>query len=372
MRPATIARWIALLWAIAIALPSAASAQSVADFYRGKRINLYVSSTVGGGYDQYARRWPSTSSATSRAIRRSWCRTWSAPKASRRRTISTRSRRRTAPRSAALSRNIGLVQLYEAGNPAIQFDARKMHWIGSPQQEVGTGIFSTKKGLRTHRRSQDPRSHRLLDRRATRRPRSIRACSTRSTALKIKVIEGYPGSPEALIAFERGEVEAYVSGGTSAPTLARMVAQVDRRRRQGVRADGHEAQGALRRRPDRDRPRVDPEHKRMFEIVFTDQVMGRPFVVAPGVPADRVAALRAAFDATMKDATFLAEAKTAEDGDRPGLRRRDQRPAGARLHRPAGGDRAHPRAGEIDGSAALASLRMCRGARPCESGLARS
>jgi tripartite-type tricarboxylate transporter receptor subunit TctC len=52
-----------------------------------------------------------------------------------------------------------------------------------------------------------------------------------------------------------------------------------------------------------------PKHKRMFEIVFTDQVMGRPFVVAPGVPADRVAVLRAAFDATMKDETFLAEAR---------------------------------------------------------------
>jgi hypothetical protein len=53
----------------------------------------------------------------------------------------------------------------------------------------------------------------------------------------------------------------------------------------------------------------DPEHKRMFEIVFTDQVMGRPFVVAPGVPRNRVAALRTAFNATMKDKDFLAEAK---------------------------------------------------------------
>ena len=51
-----------------------------------------------------------------------------------------------------------------------------------------------------------------------------------------------------------------------------------------------------------------PEAKQMFEIVFTDQVMGRPFVAPPGVPADRVAALRAGFDATMKDAAFLAEA----------------------------------------------------------------
>jgi tripartite-type tricarboxylate transporter receptor subunit TctC len=53
----------------------------------------------------------------------------------------------------------------------------------------------------------------------------------------------------------------------------------------------------------------DPDHKRMFEIAFTDQVMGRPFVVAPGVPAERVGALRAAFDATMRDSEFLAEAK---------------------------------------------------------------
>src|SRR5919112_5801980 len=38
-----------------VAFPGVASAQSVGDFYKGKRINMYVSSTVGGGYDQYAR-----------------------------------------------------------------------------------------------------------------------------------------------------------------------------------------------------------------------------------------------------------------------------------------------------------------------------
>jgi tripartite-type tricarboxylate transporter receptor subunit TctC len=52
-----------------------------------------------------------------------------------------------------------------------------------------------------------------------------------------------------------------------------------------------------------------PDSKRLFEIGFTDQVMGRPFVVPPNVPADRVAALRAAFDATMQDEMFLADAK---------------------------------------------------------------
>jgi tripartite-type tricarboxylate transporter receptor subunit TctC len=200
------------------------------------------------------------------------------------------------------------VQLYEAGNPAITFDARKMHWLGSPQQEVGTGIFSTKKGLRT---IDDLKTREVTAASTSRNaptsvyPRMLNALY----GLKIKVIEGYPGSPESLIAFERGEVDAYISGGTSAPTLARMMAQINK-----GEAKAFVQMGMKRMAPFSDIPTAmdlvaDPDHKRMFEIVFTDQVMGRPFVLAPGVPADRVAALRAAFDATMKDEEFLAEAK---------------------------------------------------------------
>ncbi len=47
----------------------------------------------------------------------------------------------------------------------------------------------------------------------------------------------------------------------------------------------------------------------MFEIAFAEQVMGRPFVLPPGVPPDRVATLRSAFDETMKDPEFLDDAK---------------------------------------------------------------
>ena len=47
----------------------------------------------------------------------------------------------------------------------------------------------------------------------------------------------------------------------------------------------------------------------MFEIAFAEQVMGRPFVMPPGVPADRVKVLRAAFDAAVKDPALLEDAK---------------------------------------------------------------
>ena len=89
------------------------------------------------------------------------------------------------------------------------------------------------------------------------------------------------------------------------------------------------------------------EAKQMFEIVFTDQVMGRPFVAPPGVPADRVAALRAGFDRTMKDAAFLAEAAAQKMEIDPVTGIADQRSARARPRRAAGRDRAHPRAGEV-------------------------
>jgi tripartite-type tricarboxylate transporter receptor subunit TctC len=308
MRPATIARWIAMAFAAAIALPAGTSAQSAAEFFRGKRLSFYVSSTVGGGYDQYARllakhivRYvPGNPSAVVQNM-------VGAEGIKAANYIFT-----VAPQDGTaiggLSRNIGLVQLYDTGNPAIQFDARKMHWIGSPQQEIGTGIFSTKKGLR----SIDDLKAREVTASSTARNAPTSVYPRMLNALygtRIKVIEGYPGSPEALIAFERDEVEAYVSGGTSAPTLARMVNAIE-----SGTAKAFVQMGMKRNPRFADVPTaIDivpaADHKRMFEIVFTDQVMGRPFVVAPGVPADRVAALRAAFDATMKDETFLAEAK---------------------------------------------------------------
>ena len=51
-----------------------------------------------------------------------------------------------------------------------------------------------------------------------------------------------------------------------------------------------------------------PDDRKVFELLFAPQEMGRPFFAPPGIPADRVAALRIAFERTLKDAAFLAEA----------------------------------------------------------------
>ena len=54
---------------------------------------------------------------------------------------------------------------------------------------------------------------------------------------------------------------------------------------------------------------TDDRQRQILKLIFSRQTMGRPFAGPPGVPADRAAALRNAFDLTMKDLEFLGEAE---------------------------------------------------------------
>jgi hypothetical protein len=53
----------------------------------------------------------------------------------------------------------------------------------------------------------------------------------------------------------------------------------------------------------------NPDSRKTLELIMIRQEMGRPFALPPGVPADRVAVLRRAFDETLKDPEFLADAR---------------------------------------------------------------
>jgi len=285
-----------------------ALAQPADEFFRGKRLTLVSSSAVGGGYDQYARllakhmgrHIPGEPSITvqnmvgAEGIRAA---NYLYAIAAKDGTV-----------FGGVSRNIGLVSLYEPGNTAIQFDARKFFWLGSPQQEVGLAIVAGRTGLRTLddlRRREVTASSTARNAPTSIYPRLLNALY----GTRFKVIEGYDGSPAALIAFERGEVEAYVSGGLSAATLARIEPWLKTGSARAFLQMGMTRAAAFPDVPTAIEAMTTPDHKRVFEIVFTDQVMGRPFVLPPGVPTDRIRVLRAAFDATMRDAGFLAEAK---------------------------------------------------------------
>ncbi len=305
MRPATAVRWIAVLWAAAIALPSGAGAESAAEFFRGKRINLYVSSIVGGGYDQYARLLAKHIVRHIPGEPTMIVQNMVGGEGIRAANHLYAVAEQDGTAIGALSRNIGTVQLFQ---PGIQFDARQFHWLGSLQQEIGFFIISTRKGLR----SLDDLKKREVTASSTSRNAPNSAYPRMLNALygtKIRPIEGFPGSPEALVALERGRVEAYVSGGTSAATLERITPWLKKGIVKAVMQMGMKRSDNFPDVPTAIEVMMTAEAKQMFEIAFTDQVMGRPFVAPPGVPAERIAALRTGFDATMKDPAFLAEAQ---------------------------------------------------------------
>lgn len=302
-----VPRAMAFAIAAAVLIAANAQAQSVAEFYKGKHIDLVTSGSVGGGYDLYARV---LAKHMPRHIPGN-------PPITVKNMVGAEGIKagnflaNIAPQDGTviggLQRNNGVMKLFEPDNTNIQFDPRKFHWLGTPQQEVGLFIISTKSGVRT---AADLKTHQVTVSSTARNaptsvyPRLLNALY----GAQIRVIEGYDGSQSGLLAIERGEVDGNVSGGSSAAFRARFNPWI-----KDGKANVIVQMGMARDAEYPDAPTAielvdDPGAKQLLTIAFTEQVMGRPFLIPPGVPADRVKALRAAFDATMKDKTMLDEA----------------------------------------------------------------
>jgi tripartite-type tricarboxylate transporter receptor subunit TctC len=134
-------------------------------------------------------------------------------------------------------------------------------------------------------------------------------------ATKFKLVMGYRGSNEAMLAVERGEVEGHSTSWT-----ALKVAHPDWIRDKSVNLL---VQFSIKRHvelPDLptavDLARNDDERQVLSAIMNAAEV-GTAFFTTPGIPADRLTALRRAFDATMKDADFLAEVEKIRLGVNP-------------------------------------------------------
>ena len=282
--------------------------RSVAEFYRGKRITIVTSASVGGGYDQYARllakHMPQHIPGEPTIIVQNLVGAEGLRAANFLYNV--------APQDGTviggLSRNTGLARFYDFNNAGIQFDARKFHWLGSPQQEVGLFILSTKSGMKS---IDDLKTHEVsVSSTARNSPSSIYSrILNASIGSKLKPVEGYAGSQACLLALERGEVDAHVSGGSSSPFRARIMPWLSRGDAKVIMQMGMKRDAEFPDVPTAIEVVPNPADKQLFEIAFAEQVMGRPFVLPPGVPRDRITALRSAFDATMKDPAFLDDAK---------------------------------------------------------------
>lgn len=308
-------RWIlSSVAALAVVLGAGAGAghaqSSDAAFYQNKQVTIIASGSVGGGYDLYARH---LSRHMGRHIPGN-------PKilvnnmTGAAGVTAANHLYNVAPQDGSvlgqLQRNVAFMPLLDeraGGDAPFKFDGRKFHWLGSPQQELGLMLVATKTGVKT----PDDLKSRELTASSTGRgsatsiyPRLL----NQVFGTKFRVIEGYKGSQTALLALENGEVDAHVSGGSSASFRNRFLPWVKDGKVLVMMQVGFEKDPAFPNAPlVMDLP-MGEEDRQLLELAFAEQVMGRPFLAPPGVPAGRVKTLRDAFAATMKDAEYLKEA----------------------------------------------------------------
>jgi tripartite-type tricarboxylate transporter receptor subunit TctC len=187
------------------------------------------------------------------------------------------------------------------------FDAPKFGWIGSATQTVFVTVTWHKSGIRTLRDAM--KREVVLGASAPNADSNILAMlSNNLLGTKFKVVLGYPAANEVSLAVENGEIEG--EAGKDWTTLTATRPQWLRDNLINILV-----QMGMRAHPDiKGVPMAidlarSAEDRQIMEIIFAKFGMARPFFTAPGVPADRLAILRRAFDATMSDPVTIAEAR---------------------------------------------------------------
>jgi tripartite-type tricarboxylate transporter receptor subunit TctC len=200
----------------------------------------------------------------------------------------------------------GITMLPIVDSNGVRYDPLKFNWVGSPSGEVSLAIAWHDSGVS---KFEDLRTRGMTA--ATSGPASDGNIYGRVLnailGTKIKTVTGYQGSAESMLAIERKEVD----GATSVSYAAIKTAQRDWLENKKINLL---AQHALKANPELKTVPVildfakSDDDRRVLEMVFARQSIGYPYAAPPNVPADRLAAIRKAFDATLKDPEFLAAA----------------------------------------------------------------
>ncbi len=296
---------LALLAMLLVSATTPATAQEdVAAFYRGKQIRFVVGSSVGGGYDLFAR-------AVARHMvnhipGNPYIIVQNQPAAGG--VVMTNQLYALGPKDGTVIgvpiNGIPTAPMLQSGP---QFDSSKLIWVGSTNREAYVAFVWNNVPVNS-----------LAD--VTKKEILVGATTPGTTmwdfplllndllGTKFKIVRGYPGTPQINLAIERGEIQ-----GNGAIGWASVQVQthnwVEEKKIKVI------AQYGFKRSPDLpDVPSVfeaakSDADRQAMRMLFARTEYGRPYFLPPDVPRERVTALRRAFDATMKDPGFLAEAE---------------------------------------------------------------
>jgi tripartite-type tricarboxylate transporter receptor subunit TctC len=286
---------------------SACLAQTPAEFYKSRTIELDIGFSVGGAYDAYARILARTMGKYIPGNPAIVPKNMEGAGSMRVANYLYNAAPRDGTSFGTISRGTGFEPLL--GDRGARFAATAFNWIGSTNNEVSVCVAWYTSGVATF---EDARTHVLVVGATGPSADTFQFPKITNAVLgtKFKIVTGYPGGNDVDLAMERGEVQGRCGWSwTSVKGLHQ--AWLDQNRLSILFQMGLSKHRDLPGIPlIVDLAKTD-EELAILRLIFARQVMAWPFVAPPGVPAARVEALRKAFLATLQDKDFLAEADRA-------------------------------------------------------------
>lgn len=291
--------------ALSAVLPAVAQ-ESVASFYRGRTLSVIIPSSVGGGYDLYGR-------LVARHIGRHIPGNPATVAQNMAGAAGVVAAQHVYAAAAKDGGVLGLTypnalmeELVGRARPA--YDARKFNYIGSANAEVFICYVATASPVKAFAD--------VFEREVVLGASGAGAPSSEFTAMynnllgaRIKIVAGYPGITEIGMAIEKGEIHGTCGSSWATMTtgrphwlrdnVMRVIAQENLRAHPDVAKLGAPLTMTFAK---------TQQQRAVMEFVYSLADFGRPFLMAPEVPRERVEAMRAAFSAMLRDKEFLDDA----------------------------------------------------------------
>jgi tripartite-type tricarboxylate transporter receptor subunit TctC len=301
---------LAALVLTALAPVVRARAQDAAEFYRSHDVSIVVGTTPGGTYDLMARflapHLARHIPGNPRVIVRNMPGAGSI--------VAANYIWKTAPADgtmiAALLNNVAFEPLF--GTAEAVYDPLKLNWIGSSNAETAFLAVWHDVPVTTLADAR-AREIRVGASAVTSAPTFFARLLNATLGTKLKVIAGYPGSQDAFLAMQRGELDGYGSFFTSDLNASKQAMIHDGRLRLIVQY-GPQPEPDYLDVPFAPDQVTAPDARALMQAGFALLAVGRPYAMSPDVPPDRLAAVRRAF------ADMIRDPGVVEEGNRLGLR----------------------------------------------------
>lgn len=276
---------------------------SAAEIFKGKRIVLAASGGAGGGYDNYAR-----------LLARHYVRHIPGNPDIRVQNMNAAGGLvvanftfAKAPKDGTFIGNIRPSVLFEQlfQNKSVVFDGPKFQYIGNMNEDTDACMVWSSTGATS---VKDFYTRELITSASGRSAMSFSFPAVYNAVLgtKFKIILGYRGTPERILAMERGEIQA-TCGLTTSTVKSRLGREIKAGKVRVLSVAGNNPDPDFKNYPNMLDEAKTPEARAALKFLFSQMQPARMFAVPPETPAANVAVLRAAFTATMKDPAFAKE-----------------------------------------------------------------